>query len=337
VLATEEEKQVNQNWWPFPSYDSIVSLTYLLKVYYIAKTSYDKRSINPSTNYTESYIRLPDLFYVPDTWTDEERDAWMRSPHGQRLDLLNARRNMLPVQLGTIPITLCYEMDDYQSIVFYGGLASTILYYNLQGAMYLGVLEDMGPLARYIPGNPPNRPRYLADKADFAPFKVWSGHQAVAELAIMYFQERPDTVVSYGAIVTKSTEAHPDWAQTREYTVEGIACLGPQEDRPVEIAQARSVHAEGGHQLRNLLAEPEPWPPNLSAALADYTAAANAGVEAVSRFMVWDENWAGLSTEEKNKIVDVWGLEQEVAERVTRSDEAEDSSSEEERSEPEDL
>ncbi|KAK5446713.1 hypothetical protein LTS15_009646 [Exophiala xenobiotica] len=54
------------------------------------------------------------------------------------------------------------------------------------------------------------------------------------------------------------------------------------------------------------------WPPWMKTALSDYTNAANTGVHEVSRFMLLDYNWMGLSDEEKVEIIDIWARDQEA-------------------------
>ncbi|KAK5269008.1 hypothetical protein LTR99_009433 [Exophiala xenobiotica] len=307
------------------------------KVYYYLKGTYIKSQLRSST-YPDSYIQLPDLLYVDYKWMDGECDAWMRSPHWQRLDLLSARGNSLHIQIPTMPITLCHEKDNYENIQFFEGFGKATMYYNARGAMYLGFLANMAAVARYIRMWQGGRPRWMANKVDVAQFQMRSGRQAAQQLQAMYRQRHPRSVYIYGDLVTNS--AHRDWVAAGGYTVTSDPTLGPelaQRIATVQIRLAQDVQppaeaagvaetattadeaaatAHRGHGLQALRSEAEGWPDNQKQALEDYIGAANMGVLAVSRLMISDENWSALTTEQKESIVNIWQLEQEAYERT---------------------
>jgi hypothetical protein len=274
--------------------------------------------------YPESYLQLPDLLYVDFKWTDEARDAWLRSPHWQRLDLLSARANALHVNIPTMPIALSYESDDYDEIQFFDNIAQTVLYYNAEGAMYLGFLEDLNQVAigHSLARGLTWRAQYYVSKDDAGQFKISSGLQAAQQLQSMYQQRRGGKLFLYGTIALKSIEAHRDWVAAGGYTVKGDPTLGPRIAERIETAQARldRTSTERGQRLQRLLEETETWPYKVKLALDDYTAAAKEGVVAATRFTISDEGWTALTAVEKNRIVDIYELDEAARERALNAD-----------------
>jgi hypothetical protein len=55
-------------------------------------------------------------------------------------------------------------------------------------------------------------------------------------------------------------------------------------------------------------------------ALDDYTAAAKEGVVAATRFTISDEGWTALTAVEKNRIVDIYELDEAARERALNAD-----------------
>ena len=253
-------------------------------------------------------------------WTPESRDAWFESPHWQRLDLLSARGNALHAANPTMPLTLCFEYDDYSNIQFYEGVATATLYYNTYGTMYIGFFADMSQHASRGRSNRNHRLTYTARKVDIGAFQVRTGLQAVQQLQAMYRERRQEALFLYGTIVRKSIEAHRAWVANGGYTIETDPSLG--EKVSIALARARGQAnagaqtiegAEIGRRLRELRRQADEWwPARLKQALEDYCVAATDGVVAVSRFMVRDINWATLTADEKDKVIDVWDLEQEA-------------------------
>ncbi|KAK5279222.1 hypothetical protein LTR40_008111, partial [Exophiala xenobiotica] len=292
------------------------------KVYYFCKEWLNGKLVRKE--YPESYLQLPDLLYVDFKWTDEARDAWLRGPHWQRLDLLSARAHVLHVNIPTMPIALSYESDDYDEIRFFDNIAQTVLYYNAEGAMYLGFLEDLNQVAigHSLARGLTWRAQYYVSKDDAGQFKISSGLQAAQQLQSMYQQRRGGKLFLYGTIVSKSIEAHRDWVAAGGYTVEGDPTLGPRIAERIETAQARldRTTTERGQRLQRLLEETETWPYNVKLALDDYTAAAKGGVVAATRFTISDEGWTALTAVEKNRIVDIYELDEAARERALNAD-----------------
>lgn len=245
----------------------------------------------------------------------------MRSPHWQRLDLLSARGNTLSGHLPTMPITLCYESDDYDDILFYECLGRTILYYNLPGAMYLGLLDDMTRLARYVRQQGSARARWIASKPSVAQFQMQSGQQAVQQLQTLFQRRLQGTMFLYNKIVTYSIAAHRDWVNAGGYTIGSDPHLGPEiaqrvADFRARLAQAApSVPGVLGYRLRVLRNEVQTWTDNQRQAVEDYKSAANSDVLAVSLFLTLDENWNALTIDQKQRAIDLWQLEQEAVRR----------------------
>jgi hypothetical protein len=88
----------------------------------------------------------------------------------------------------------------------------------------------------------------------------------------------------------------------------------------METAQARLDRTGRGQRLQRLLEETETWPQNLKSALDDYAAAAKKGVVALSRFIILDEGWTALTAAEKNRIVDIYELDEAATERALEAD-----------------
>lgn len=309
---------------------TVQELTTRMKVYYFLK-GHEGKLLLTYGKWPDSYIQLPELLFVDYKWTEKERDNWLQSPHWQRLDLLSARGNQLHTAIPTMPITLCYELDDYPTIQFVQALGATILYYNSQGAMYMGFLEDLDQVARFVRPSGNQRPRWVVPEAQVAQFQVRSGRAAAERLCSLYDEQRPESLFLYATIVEKSIQAHAEWVANGGYTVESDSDLGKkiqervdkvreQRLRAAEQEAAREVAREAavtaGRRLQQLMEEVETWPEALQLTLEDFRAAADTGVAAVSRFTVQDEHWATLSIQDRETIIDIWELEQEAARRT---------------------
>lgn len=67
--------------------------------------------------YPADSIPLPEIFYADFEWTPQSRADWLRSPHYERLNLLNiAQGPSLPTGGQIMPVTICYHSPDNQSI-----------------------------------------------------------------------------------------------------------------------------------------------------------------------------------------------------------------------------
>lgn len=260
--------------------------------------------------WTATTVRLPSLMYVDYVWGEREKDEWLRMPHCHRLDLLNARAGALDLDCLTMPLTLNFEVDNYDNVRIYEGFAPINLTYNSSGYTYLGFTADMsthmqsadaGALGTF----------WQAPKDVLTQFMMASGPVVVTRLRSMYRETRPETLFFFSTLIKEAIKGHNEWVSNGGYTIEGDRDLGPSLAREYEEAvRAQNRPTQAVSRLVELRSITSQWEVSKQASLQQYLDAADRGdVADLSRFMVFDEGWSRLTQEEQDIAIELWTQE----------------------------
>lgn len=260
--------------------------------------------------WTATTVQLPSLLYVDYIWDDGEKDRWLTSPHWQRLDMLNARAGVLDLDDLTMPISLTFEVDNYDNVRIYEGLAPINLYYNSSGYTYLGFTADMATHMQSATEEARGA-FWQAPKDVLTQFNMTSGHMGATRLQSMYKETRPETLWFLRTLIKEAIKGHNEWVSNGGYTIEGDIDLGPslaakfQEAVHVQDQAARGISRL--EQLRDITGD---WDIDKRISLQKYLDIADEGtLPSLSRFMVFDEGWSKLTQEEKGFAIELWTLE----------------------------
>lgn len=280
--------------------------------------------------WTSTTGKLPSLIYIDYVWDNAERDAWLRLPHWQRLDLLNARANTLDLETVTMPITLIFEVDNYSNVRIDEGLATITMTYNSSGYTYLAFTADMTAHMRSTSRGAAGT-FWQAQKDMLTQFRMMSGPMVAAQLRSMYRQSRPETFYFLRTLIKEAIKGHREWVNNGGYTIAGDRGLGPGIARKFEAAlQARVLSTRGGTRLEQLRYLTSQWSADKRVALQQYIDTMNDGLMTrLSQFLVFNERWLSLTQEEKSLVIELWTLEDENDRRDADNDEDESSSSDE--------
>lgn len=267
--------------------------------------------------WTPATAQLPDLLYIGFVWDEMTKTQWFKYSHAQRVDTLNARAGALDLNQLTMPITLTYERDNYETLKFIEALAPITLTYNASGHAYLGFTEDMATNMMYFRGQSAGSRYRLSfwrgEKTRLTQFKMTSGPQVVARLRAMYTEARPGTMFFLRTLKKEAIKGHNEWVKNGGYTIEADALLGPTIARRFEAAlQDQDRRQEQGDRLKELRNIISQWPSNKRATLQEYVDIMNQGVtHNLSNFLIMNQGWSALSQEEKEIALEIWPLEQE--------------------------